>query len=389
MNDIQYNEATTMVENSFFRYNFETEELPGKEDMEKLDPKAIFAEYALVHARRCGYEGDGSDAGGLASFVKDKCDEAAVGIERKKIIEDWLTKGILGKSRENVYRLCFALQMDLRQTAEFFMKAYLERPFNYKDIRESVYFFCIRKGLSYTDAQRIIESVEAKPILENPNADHVTAVIGEHLHEIETEVDLIHYLTVNRSGFAKQNQAATQKVKELIKSCQAVAPKEYAISCNAEKAICVENVDELLSVIYGYSARATEDSEKVFKKSINKSKLPDLIKQNWPQREQFQQIEKGTASYDVLRRALIMLNFYDFAANALAENALEYGIFEEVVNEINNVLIACGYTQLYWRNPFDWMIGYCAMAPNPLDTLRDLLEEYYLSNSDTFAPPKK
>ena len=192
MKNIPYNEATRMMEGILYRYNFEDEELPGKEDMEKLDVKVIFAEYALLHARRCGYEGDGSDAGELASFLKVKCDEAAVGIERKKFIEDWLTKGILGKSRENVYRLCFALQMDLQQTAEFFMKAYLERPFNYKDIREAVYFFCIRKGLSYADAQRIIECVEAVPFVENPNADHVTAVIGDHLYEIETEDDLIH-----------------------------------------------------------------------------------------------------------------------------------------------------------------------------------------------------
>ena len=231
-------------------------------------------------------------------------------------------------------------------------------------------------------------------------------MIGDHLYEIETEDDLIHYLTVNRSGFAKQNQAAKKKVEDLIKSCQAVAPKEYAISCNAEEAICVGNEDELLNVIYGYSARATEDGEKVFKKSINKSKLPALIKQNWPQRQQFYQIKNGNASYDVLRRALLMLEFYDFYAKAIvaetetrekckktgkSENIVivAEGLFDEFTAEVNDVLVECGFAQLYWRNPFDWMIGYCAMAPNPLYTLRDLIEEYYLSNSDTFAPPKK
>ena len=405
MNDIYSNEATCMVENRFYEYNFEEEELPCKEDMEKLDARAVFAEYALLHARRCGYDGDGLDMGKLAAFLKKKCDEAAVGVERKKFIEDWLTKGIIGKSRENVYRLCFALQMDLTQTAEFFMKAYLERPFNYKDIREAVYSFCIRKGLSYTDAQRIIECVEATPLRENPNADHITAIIGEKLHEIETEDELIRYLTVNKSGFAEQNQSAIQKIEELIESCKKVAPKEYAINCFAEKPVVVENVDELLKVIYGYAARASEvkrDGDKtvldekgkpilesVHKKSINKSNFPKLVKQNWPQREQFQQIHKGTASYDVLRRALIILNFYDFSANATVKNALEYGVFDEFVDEMNNVLSGCGYAQLYWRNPFDWMIGYCAMAPNPLYALRDLIEEYFLSNPDTFAPPKK
>ena len=122
-------------------------------------------------------------------------------------------------------------------------------------------------------------------------------------------------------------------------------------------------------------------TESVYKKSISKSNFPELIKRNWPQREQFAQIlEKKTASYDVIRRALIMLTFYDFTANATVNHALEYGIFDEFVDEMNTVLSDCGYVQLYWRNPFDWMIGYCAISSNPLGTLRDLIEEYYLSD---------
>ena len=58
---------------------------------------------------------------------------------------------------------------------------------------------------------------------------------------------------------------------------------------------------------------------------------------------------------------------------AQSEDGLTY-------EELQTVLAECGYVQLYWRNPFDWMIGYCAMSLNPLDTLRDLIEEYYLSD---------
>lgn len=386
MCEIQYNEATCMVEGCFFGYDFETEELPGKEDMEKIDATAIFTEYVLMHAKRCGYQETGSDTGKLVSFIKHKCDESGVVISRQNIA-NWLTKGIPGsaaKARDNVYRLCFALRMDLQQTMEFFLKAYLERPFNYKDIREAVYFFCFRKGLTYADAKRLIERVESMPLMENPYADNVTEWIGERLRGIETEEELVRYLTENRSGFSIQNQSATNKIKELIEDCKKIAPKEYVLNCNGDKEIRVDNIDELLHVIYGYSARATSEGKKIYSKSISKSKFPALVSQNWPQREQFQQIlYKGTASYDTIRRALVMLTFYEFTANAAVHHALEDGIFEEFTDEMNRVLSECGYVQLYWRNPFDWIIGYCAMAPNPLDTLRDLIEEYYLSDLDT------
>ncbi len=383
MNDYQNNDATQLVEGKFFEYDFEENEFPGKEYMDSLNTVTTFNEYVAIHANRCGYSEDVPDTGNLATFLAAKCKEAGVNISRQTLV-NWLTKGLpanTASGRENVYRLCFALNMNGQQTREFFLKAYLERPFNYKDIHEAVYFFCMNNGYSYSDAIRIIEKIEAEEIVSNPYADSVTEQIGEHLSKFTTEDELLQYISENRSGFAIQNQSATERIDQLIESCKVIASKEYAISYNSGEEISVNNIDELLNVIYGYSARATVDAKPVFKKSISKSNFPELIKRNWPQREQFAQIlEKRTASFDVIRRALIMLTFYDFAANATVNKALEYGIFDEFTDEMNTVLADCGYVQLYWRNPFDWMIGYCAMSLNPLGTLRDLIEEYYLSN---------
>ena len=116
-----------------------------------------------------------------------------------------------------------------------------------------------------------------------------------------------------------------------------------------------------------------------------------MIKHNWPQSKQFSDILNRKAKYDAIRRALIILTFYDFMANALIHkeelhikdnHIWEYNLFDEFVNEMNGVLDQCGYAQLYWRNPFDWIIGYCAKSLNPLGTLRDLIDEYYLSDSE-------
>lgn len=403
---IDNNDATCFVEDKLYGYDFENIEFPGKEDMEKLregmedcDYVSTFLQYTLVHALRCGYSEDRQDIGKIASFLAEECKKESADISRQTL-KNWL-KGFpasTASGRENIYRLCFALRMNAEQTKEFFLKAYLERPFNYKNINEAVYFFCLNNGHTYSDAQRIIAVIESSQMQENPQADDITEKIGEELSKITTEEGLLRYIINNRSGFGIQNKSATEKIKELVKNCKELAPKEYEISFPHYKAIAVNNIDELLNVIYGYAARAIENDQLVHKKSISKSSFPDLIKRNWPQREQFAQIlEKKTASYDVIRRALIMLNFYHFFASAInaekkaqedwrktgkvAETrCVENGLFDEFTDEMNGVLAACGYVQLYWRNPFDWMIGYCAMAPNPLRTLRDLIEEYYLSD---------
>lgn len=403
MDRIKNNEATEYVYGAYFSYDFDTETLPQIEDMEAMDTVSTFCEYVYIHTVRCGYTGDRSNNKELAMFVTKKCNDACItlGSGTKATIERWLKKGLPANTadgRDNVYKLCFALGMNAQQTVEFFLKAYLERPFNYKNISEAVYFFCMKNDLTYTDATRIIAAVERNDVIPNPYADNVTEQIGLRLAEIEEEADLVKYLVENRSGFLIQNQAATDRIGELVQSCSEIAPKEYTIYYPYEKEISVNNIDELLSVIYGYSARATEKAKAIYKKTISKSNFPELIKRNWPQREQFQQIlDKKNASYDVIRRALIMLIFYDFYANAVvAEKEAEEarrktgkaekiacvadGLFDEFEVEANTILAECGYVQLYWRNPFDWMIGYCAMSPEPLRTLRNLIIEYYLSD---------
>jgi len=405
MEHIENREATEYIYGAYFSYDFDEEALPQIEDMEAMDTVSTFCEYVHTYAMRCGYKGDVSNEKELAAYVAKKCEDADItlGSGTKATLERWLKKGLPANTadgRENVYKLCFALKMDAQQTAEFFLKAYLERPFNYKNIHEAVYYFCMKHALTYKDAMRLITVVESSKASPNPYADSVTEQIGVQLNATENEEALIKYLVENRSGFATQNQTATEKIKDLVQSCSEVAPKEYALCYPYEKEITVSNIDELLSVIYGYSARATDNAKPIYKKSISKSKFPELVKRNWPQREQFQQIlDKKNASYDVIRRALIMLVFYDFYANAVvAEKEAEErrrktgkaekiacvadGLFDEFEAEMNATLAECGYVQLYWRNPFDWMMGYCAMSPEPLRTLRNLIMEYYLSDPD-------
>ena len=403
MERIENNQATEFVYGDYFGFDFEAETLPEIEVMETMDSISTFCEYVHAHAMRCGYSNSVLDVKELALFVAEKCKamDITLGSGTKATIGRWLKKGLPANTadgRDNVYKLCFVLEMNAKQTVEFFLKAYLERPFNYKNINEAVYFFCMKNGLTYADAIRIITVVENSDIVSNPYADNVTEQIGAQLAELESEEQLLKYLIENRSGFLIQNQTATERIEELVQSCSQIAPKEYAIYYPYEKEITVNNIDELLSVIYGYSARATENAKPVYKKSISKSHLPELVRRNWPQREQFQQIlDKKNASYDVIRRALIMLAFYDFYANALVAEkeakesrrktgkadeivSVADGLFDEFETEANTILSECGYVQLYWRNPFDWMIGYCAMSPDPLRTLRNLIIEYYLND---------
>ena len=387
MAEFENNKDTQLVEDDLASFEYNYGDVPEKEYFEKLNEVTTFYDYTFAYAQKRGYKGDKSDANSLSKFVYELGNVNGAPLISLATLKNWLkvappSGNELG--RENVYRLCFALELTERQTKEFFLKAYLERPFNYKKISESVYFFCMKNGLGYSDAKRIIEKIDSSPFIENNDAETVTEQIGYAVSHISAEDDLITYLVNNRSGFTVHNKTATAKIKELIEECKLLANEESNRFDLGEPN--VNSIDELLSVIMGYNARAVENGEKVYKSSISKSKLPDLVKRNFPQREQFKQIDKGEATFDTIRKALILLKFYSFFADALLSNAkeLENGLFYEFVDETNEMLLECGYVQLYWRNPYDWLFAYCAYgASNPLDPFRDVIEEYYLKYLDS------
>lgn len=394
MVEYENNNATQLAEDTFADFEFDYSDVPGKEYIESLNTVTTFYDYTYIHAQKKGFDEDKSNADALAKFIVKLGEERNAPLSSLNTVKNWLKKAPPSANqagRENVYTLCFALGLNANETKEFFLKAYLERPFNYKNIHEAVCFFCMNNRLTYADAVRIIREIESIPFDNNQEeAEIVTEQVGYAISLMTTENDLIKYLVNNRSGFTVQCQTATSKIKELIEECKALAKKEYNLLHNGD--ISVENVDELLAVITGYYARETVNGEKVYKQSISKSKLPELIRKNFPQREQFKQIEEGKASFDTIRKALIMLKFYSFFADALIHKAevLENGLFYEFVDETNELLAECGYVQLYWRNPYDWLFGYCAYgATNPLDEFKNVIDVFYLDDEDTYRETKK
>lgn len=386
MNSPYKSNNTEYAFDSFYELDFSNDILPGIEYINSLDEITLFADALKKRATELGWT---ESENTLINFLIGLCKDAGVNISRQNITNwiDGITPSGNATGRENVYKLCFALKMDASETKKFFFEAYLERPFNYKNLREAVYSFCLKSGKAYSDALRIINSIEKEPYINNPDAEDITENIGKEIMLKDTEEELINYITENRSGFEIQNKTATNRIKMLIDKCITLANEESSYSGNKKE---IRSVDALLDTIYSYSARGTEGIDqksgqgiRIYNSSISKSNFPKLIKRNFPQRQQIENILKAKASYEVIRKALVILNFYSFFTEAKL-NDIEGGqeLFFEFYDEMDSVLAECGYVGLYWRNPFDWMIGYCACAPNPVDELRDLIEKYYLSSFD-------
>ena len=288
-------------------------------------------------------------------------------------------------------------------------------------------------NLSFTKAESIIKEIEALPYVEREGDAGSTEHIGYEISSITTEEEFIKFIAANRGSFASQNQTARTEVKRLFLECLSTMLKLQELdkreiknprqvrpfqdrtcrkcgksfitgivesyvygdycswSCYCHWSESPEfNVteignqsDELLTAITGFYARKAEKEGK----SIKETDFPKAISDGFPREQaQFKKIWDGSATYDFIRRAIIMLTFYNFFGEALVkhEKELPQGLFEEFVDETNEILSKCGYVQLYWRNPYDWLFGYCAWASNPLDFFKGLVKEYYLKKHELF-----
>lgn len=364
---------------------------PGMQYLEQMDESALFRRKLFERMVICGYQGEMDDSKAAVQFLISRCKETGADISRQTL-NNWVTSGKVAHNtvaRENIYKLCFALKMNAYQTEEFFLKAYLDRPYNYKSLFETVCFFCLSNEgqYCYSDVSRLIAQIEAVPPMVSSEPPEFTVMIRGTLQSCTSEEELIEYWRHQSAGFGPARYTAKSEVNNLLKRCYAVVSERQKRKISKPSA--------LLDEIFGYQARRTERGEKRYLVSIAKSDLPSGIKLNFPDPQKIWKIlsdlehETNKSTDDMIRKTIIVLNFYAFFAenNQKQRNPRKYGQpsmrpFDEFTGQMNLCLERCGYVKLYWQNPFDWMFGYCAKQSSPIDALRRIIKVSYLDICD-------
>ena len=325
------------------------------------------------------------DETGLLDFIV-KCGKSRNVELPMNTIKNWVSKDknksrnpqANPNSRDNMYKLCFALDFDAEETAAFFSNVYLSRPFDCRKMKEAIYLFCLNNGLSYTKAQELLKEVEEKCI--DDEIDDVfteTKLLNMQIKDIHSESDFLSFMTSNRGSFTKKNTTAITYYERLLKEAKILA----GVSTN----------EGLLELIYDMKLtelREHESGELTIKKE---AQFLEVVKRNFPQKEQLHQIEKGKAEYDTIRKALILIKFYVFFMNVGDNNSEED--FEDFCLETDDMLNECGYALLYPRNPYDWIFMHCAACSHdsnidvllyqPLDELKNILVDMICFEDET------
>ncbi len=305
----------------------------------------------------------GDDHKTIISVLNDKF-KSVLGKELPRTIKEWVKGTPPGvTNRINLYDVCFALEMNIQETAEFFIKHYLNIPFNYKNREDAIFFYCILNKKDYSTVNAFLQ--ESSDFAEQ-NISVDTIEIFKNIKSIKDDKKFIKYLKENCISKEHQYERARKIIKDLIEEV-----KELTNS---------KNDSDMLREIFNIDYQALKKEKLVLNKL-----MPSKFVNSLPTAQDINLIIEGKKTYDIIRKTLVILKFismyfvepfYAKTEDELQKQIEEY--FNDFEDELNMLLVDCGFPPIYYRNPFDAIILYCARSKEPIITFWSINENRFI-----------
>lgn len=361
--EMEMNEKTDGIFETLFydEYLFEDiDDLLDQEVISEMEERNIFLEGLVERLEQLKVNIDFNDKKQIINEIRIRYKRHGIDWEKAKPVKNWINDDVkpsVGRNgnKENLYNVCIALDMNIKETFYFFIKYYLTLPFNYKDRIDAIYYYSFLNNKDYQFIKNIITETENIKKVEFVNVH--TNQMARQIGEIDNDEEFLKYLS--QHCFDKQKQFLT--AKDMIKSFI--------------EDIGVKKASELHYRLFGfYEQREKREKSEELPNEFIQSLPIELIL------GRFINSDENSESYETLRKTLIILNFYSYFQNVLDEYSDdEENLIEEVrenaldfLEEVNGNLSACGFAQMYLRHPFDYFICSCAVTTDPIQSFHDI-----------------
>lgn len=375
-----------------------------------------------------GYKGDLADASAKAQFLREKFKTANVKPPRD--FKEWFepNKKI---ARKTAFQICFAFNLGVDETNNFFRCVQFERGFDCHTISEAVYYFCMKNGLSYTEAQEIIDRIPVPKKVKTISNREVlyTGTIIEYINGIDDKEKLIQYIIDNINDFQYNNATAIKYIQELwseISKADGLAAQEGTIidrtynrsedrhrkgvTDTRSTEVITEEIRQQEQEVkpYDYVVAGSDAStwiifsqiiglanyqEREYATKYDRS-LSSVLSENklmplkaaycFPSRQNIDKLIRGDLVGDdeIIRKMLICLVFYTHWAKLIISKndafySAKFSDAERCLDTINARLLDAGYPELYAGNPYDWLFKWALNDENPLIAFRHYMGEIF------------
>ncbi len=279
------------------------------------------------------------------------------------------------QTRENIYKLCAALNYDWEQTVELFGKVFFTRAFNPKNRKELAYRFFAQRNYKnqiegsswYQKGERVIATLLPEDGVQPTKHPITESQYIIDITESMDEVEFTKFLSENQMTFTRKNEnaAAREAVKKAALEALKSTPDFERVSGANEIPY-----DTLIDTILGYTQRnATMATGTI----SSLRSLPQQLTTNFPTGQILRKICLGEeCTYDQVNKMLSLLLFYRFFSGEKGKSNTN-NRFKEYLRFSNMILDRAGCTALYPQQPFSGLLLFCATRKNPLLELRMFL----------------
>ncbi len=330
----------------------------GIERAMELEARPVFLEGLSARLTQLGADCTCNDADIMLAEVKRRY-KTVLGKPCPRTVQEWIKGTIPGiTNRLNNYDLCYALEMDLMQTAVFFRKHFLTLPFNVKSKVDAVFLYCLNRKKPYADVQRMLDGTQG--FVSQENAHTATSRIFSEIMSIDDDEKFLRYLSEHCYDNEQQFQLARSIINREIDSV-----KKIILKYDYDKIISPDRLNSMtIEALLGYRYQSRD-------KGVTVKNLPKRFTESLPNDVTLGRIINGDSiSYEVLRKTLMLLKFYNFYIEAKnTDRNTICGNLMDFYDELNNTLFSCGFARLYVRHPFDCLLLYCANSYDPILTL--------------------
>ena len=277
-----------------------------------------------------------------------------------KKVRDWLNGKYRPTDREDLFELCFILKFTADQ-ADTFLSMTNGEGLHWRDPRELVYAYALRKRMGYCEAKELLKrSLPQENSTDmNDHTDSFTQLIKNEAANLETEAELRAYLVSAKGKMGVFHNRAYQYFCDLI----SLLEQPPAVSVDREET---------------YTTRKVVDTylDNRFPPGWDKKKLDERkrgILAGWPDEVSLSKIKNRKADID--RKTLILLFLATDGGELPEDEWDENSEWEDAEAEfdadadfrssymrLNQMLVTCGYRLLDPRCPFDWVAIYCLRA---------------------------
>lgn len=356
---------------------------------------AALDEFLAVH----GYQGKLTATGEKAAFLKSRFEKERV-LPVPCNMETWFAR-YKTVERSAAFAVCFAFDLSVEETDAFFRNVCHARGFDFYDMREAVYYYCITKGHSWQKAQELIARAlpEQDEGQEKASAAEKEVLFAgslvRELNRFHNENELLSYLQQNRSYFCRNHDMACLLIYatwEKIAGENGLAAQERELLQHKAAGRTLATTKKIYWQLLGMDEQKNllfEGKEAhCLKPALEQNQLLQCIaEEDFPTLIELEEMLNGSYKTDEkVRGVLILLVFYKFWISAALQkktdsNRSADGDAVRCVDTLNRYLLDAGYPTLYYGNPFDWLFLFAAGEECPLETFRGFLQKMFAADA--------